>query len=459
MLPNEVIDRKYQIIRLLGEGGMGAVYEAHHLATGRRVAVKVLTDELSRMDEALARFHREARISRDMVSPHIAQVVDAGTDPRTRHPYIVMEYLAGEDLDRVLESRGNLPVDLALRIGAQACLGLESAHRASVVHRDIKPANIFLARLDAGQVVVKLLDFGIAKPVSPQHKSLTKTGSVLGSPHYMSPEQAMAEKGIDLRTDIWSLGAVLYQLISGSPPFGEKDTIGALVLAIVTQAPPPLQKTAPWVPDAVAAVVHRALTRSRDQRFQSAADMFAAIQALLPHGHALDERMLTTSATAPLGPAHTEPLPQALTGSGVRARDSHEPPSPLAVSRPSGEDETTLVDAPPFSGEAGVGNDATEIPAAEVVNAFSAPHGAGDDDLTLAQYAQLCAEIDTWPEDAEKIFARYGLADADRRGRVNQTWLQRLDGDPAAKTAWHRAYKQYREQFASVRRARAKAGT
>jgi eukaryotic-like serine/threonine-protein kinase len=162
---SQVIDQKYQVVRLLGKGGMGAVYEARHVGTGRRVAVKVILNEngLPQHVDVLARFQREARAAGAIESMHITQVLDTGVDPRGGHPYLVMEYLAGEDLHQTLERLGPLSPDLALRIAVQACLGLAKAHEGGVVHRDIKPANIFLARQDAGQIWVKLLDFGIAK--------------------------------------------------------------------------------------------------------------------------------------------------------------------------------------------------------------------------------------------------------------------------------------------------------
>ena len=301
---SQVIDQKYQVVRLLGKGGMGAVYEARHLGTGRRVAVKVILNEngLPQHIDVLARFQREARAAGAIESMHITQVLDTGVDPRGGHPYLVMEYLAGEDLNQTLERLGPLPPDLALRIAVQACLGLAKAHEGGVVHRDIKPANIFLARQDAGQIWVKLLDFGIAKAkmeqfASREHAMLTQTGSIVGSPHYMSPEQATGAKTIDPRTDIWSLGVVLYESLAGRTPFAEKDTLGSLIVAICSEPLPPLQQRAPWVPMEVAALVHRALERDPEARFRSVADMVTAMRALLPQGHMVTEEMV-----APLPP-------------------------------------------------------------------------------------------------------------------------------------------------------------
>ena len=196
---------KYRIVRVLGEGAMGAVYEAQHVDTGRRLAVKVIHRELIN-DAILTRFEREARAAGAIETQHIAEVIDAGKDAASGTPYLVMEYLEGEDLQHLLERLGPLPPDLALRIAAQACLGLAKAHEVSVVHRDIKPGNIFLARREEGEIVVKIVDFGIAKIKAAQlgqgeGTGLTRTGTIVGTPLYMSPEQARGVRDLDARTD------------------------------------------------------------------------------------------------------------------------------------------------------------------------------------------------------------------------------------------------------------------
>jgi serine/threonine-protein kinase len=175
-----VIDGKYQIIRQLGEGGMGAVYEARHMGTGRRVAVKVIVGEaLAKSADIVARFRREAMASGSIESQHIAQVLDTGVDAQSGSPYMVMEMLVGEDVQQAIRRVGPFAPELALRVVAQACLGLHKAHEAGVVHRDIKPANLYIARRDGGDLVVKLLDFGIAKVTTrprPTDDQLTRSG-------------------------------------------------------------------------------------------------------------------------------------------------------------------------------------------------------------------------------------------------------------------------------------------
>ncbi len=298
-----VIDGKYQLVRQLGEGGMGAVYEARHLGTARRVAVKVIsTESLSKSAEVVSRFQREAMASGAIESQYIASVLDTGIDPLTGSPYMVMELLVGEDIEQALRRIGPFHPELALRAIGQACLGLQKAHEANVVHRDIKPANIFLTRRDGGEVVAKILDFGIAKMkgegfASTEGKSLTRTGTMLGSPLYMSPEQALGRKNIDHRTDIWSLGVVFYEALTGRAPHADTETIGELIVNICHKPPGHVQDLSPWVPPEVAAIVHRALALDPAARFASAEHMYAAIRTQLPNGHTLEESMF-----APLSP-------------------------------------------------------------------------------------------------------------------------------------------------------------
>jgi serine/threonine-protein kinase len=294
----EVIDGKYQITRLLGQGGMGAVYHAQHRGTGRRVAVKVITGNLANNPVLVARFEREARAAGVIETQHIVQVLDSGADAARGLPYLVMEFLVGEDLQQLIRRIGPLPPEVAVRIVAQACLGLQRAHEAGVVHRDIKPANLFLAKREEGEILVKLLDFGIAKVMMEElgpseGGGLTRTGSMLGSPLYMSPEQAKGLKDIDHRTDLWSLGAVLYEALCGRSPHGHITTLGQIILAICNHPPTPIQDMAPWVPAGVAAVVNGALQIDRAARFQSAAAMLNALRASIPLGSTVHESMLT----------------------------------------------------------------------------------------------------------------------------------------------------------------------
>ncbi len=293
------LDGKYHITKLLGAGAMGQVYEAEHSATGRRVAIKVISSpDLVKDSTVVGRFQREARAAGGIDTQHITQVLDAGVDRDTQLPFLVMEYLAGEDLSALIKRIGPLAPDLALRIVAQACLGLQKAHEAGVIHRDMKPANLFLAKRDAGEIIVKVLDFGIAKVKmdaahDTENAELTKTGSMIGSPLYMSPEQARGDvKHIDQRADIWSLGIVLYQALSGRTPYGHLTALGQLIIAICSEWPQHIQEIAPWVAPNVAAIVHRCLRHNPDERYQSASEMFQAIRVQLPNGWSISEEML-----------------------------------------------------------------------------------------------------------------------------------------------------------------------
>jgi eukaryotic-like serine/threonine-protein kinase len=342
-LVGETLDDRYKLVRVMGEGGMGCVYEATHAGTGRRVAVKVIsTGDVGRDEQLVGRFHREAKAAGSIDTQHIAQVLDTGTHAVTGHPFMVMEHLTGEDLQQCLRRVGMVSAELALRIIAQVCIGLQKAHEARVVHRDIKPANLYLARRDAGEVIVKILDFGIAKIKmevdGAETGGLTRTGSMLGSPLYMSPEQARGSKTIDHRADIWSLGVVLYQALAGRTPYQDIEALGELIIAICSTPPPLVQEFAPWVHPDVASIVHRALHYDREQRFQSAAEMLDAIKALLPNGWSLDESMLvaiTDEEKAQVAPRLSQPrMPSTPQVSAYPPPMSTPPPSPLGAYPP-----------------------------------------------------------------------------------------------------------------------------
>ena len=295
---DEILNGKYRLVRQMGAGGMGAVYEAQEVPSSRRVAVKVISTGDETRDRALVgRFHREAKATMSIDTDHIVRVFDTGNDAASGQPFMVMEYLVGEDLAQAFKRLGPLPPDTALRIVAQATFGLEKAHAARVVHRDIKPANLFLAEKEGGGLIVKVLDFGIAKIKMDQanisdSKSLTRTGSMVGSPLYMAPEQARGSKSIDHRADIWSMGVVLYQALSGRTPNQDIEALGELIIAICSELPRPVQELAPWVSPELATIVHRALRFEPADRFQTADEMLAALMVLLPNGSSLTAEML-----------------------------------------------------------------------------------------------------------------------------------------------------------------------
>ena len=353
---DSLIGARYRVVRLLGAGGMGSVYEAIDAQTRARVAVKVITAEAAANETLMSRFAREAEAAAAIDTPHIVRVLGSGRDEERGLPFLVLEYLEGEDLHVLIKRLGALSPDLALRIAAQACLGLQRAHEMHIVHRDIKPANFFLAQTASGERVVKLLDFGVAKikseapPGSGEAAGLTRTGSMLGSPLYMSPEQARGHRNLDHRSDIWSFGVVLYAALCGHTPQRDTDLLGELLILICTEAPEPLQDVAPWIAPELATLVHRALRFDPAERFQSAAEMRAAIMALLPGDATIHEHLLQSlgegerSAVAPSisGSLHDAPAPKrslgrsvaetkAIVTSGGRGTTGAEGPAPFVV--------------------------------------------------------------------------------------------------------------------------------
>ncbi|WP_437282407.1 serine/threonine-protein kinase [Sorangium sp. So ce375] len=353
----------YQVVRLLGQGGMGAVYEAEHVETRERVALKCIDGTLVVPGKnGLHRFQREVKAMGAIDTEHMVRVLDAGTDPERKVPFMVMEFLEGEDLQHLLDRVECLEPDTALRIAAQVCIGLQKAHEARVVHRDIKPANLFLARKADGEVVVKILDFGIAK-IKPEPSQggpttgLTRTGGILGSPMYMSPEQARGLSDIDYRTDLWSLGMVLYVALAGELPHGHISAFGDLIMAICAQPPRSVQAFAPWVQPDVAAVVHRALALDAGDRFPSAASMLEAIRPLVPGGFALREELL--------GPVRPETRARVATRLSLAhaADDAHRRIARIVVQGGVGSgDETVTVEAPRSESAPGTASGAGDRP-------------------------------------------------------------------------------------------------
>jgi serine/threonine-protein kinase len=276
---------KYCITRLLGRGAFGAVYEATNIELEKRVAVKLIEPEHVRHAEVVARFRGEARAASRVESEHIVQVFDVGNDEQ-HGLYMVMELLQGEDLATRLDREFKLSPAVAVHVAAQAARGLAKAHAAGVVHRDLKPPNIFLLTREDGSLFVKLVDFGISKMlgvVEPQaDRALTRVGTVVGTPNYMSPEQAQAQP-VDGRTDVWALGAVLYEMLAGAPAFPHDAPYEATLIAIAVGPEPRLADAAPWVPPQLAAVVDRALTRDLSARIADCATFAALLAEAMPN--------------------------------------------------------------------------------------------------------------------------------------------------------------------------------
>ncbi|MEY2937010.1 MAG: hypothetical protein RL033_7759 [Pseudomonadota bacterium] len=280
--PGQILAGKYRIERVLGEGGMGVVVEALDTSLERRVAIKFLLPDFVKHPEAKERFIREARAAVKIQSEHVARVIDVST-LETGAPYMVMEYLEGSDLSRVIETSGPLTVEDAALYVIQACEALAEAHAHGIIHRDLKPANLFLAQQAGGSRKIKVLDFGISKTLNTDTKSasLTRTSSMMGSPLYMSPEQMKSSRDVDHRTDIWALGVILHEAISGEPPF-LGNSIPEISAKILLEDPKPLSEIRATVPKAVSELVLRALQKQPDKRFANVSELALALLPFAP---------------------------------------------------------------------------------------------------------------------------------------------------------------------------------
>ena len=321
-LIGKTIAGKYILRGLVGHGGMGAVYEAEHVGLGKRVAIKFVDAEFATDENVIARFAREARAMSAIESAHIVTVFDAGSDDG--RPYLVMELLRGEDLGERLRRTGRVPLGEAMHVVAQVLRGLARAHAAGIVHRDLKPDNVFLVKSDTDPLFAKIVDFGISKIERPRDKThplaLTGRGTVLGTPFYMSPEQAQASSDVDGRTDLYSVGAILFECLTGRPPH-TGESYEQVILSICMRDAPEVRTIDPSISVSVSAFVARALARDRARRFASAEQMLGALHAVAP-----EER-----TRVPLDPAMPTMLSPAVNPMDATVLDGSPP---LQPSRP-----------------------------------------------------------------------------------------------------------------------------
>jgi len=324
-LVGQLLAERYRVEKKLGEGGMGRVYLAVHEGIGKRVAIKCLNADLATHGTVVERFKREARAATSIGHEHIIDVTDMGT-LEDGAPFLVMELLDGKELGDVLDEEGPLPIGRAVRILTQACAALDAAHEKGIVHRDLKPENIFLVKRTRTADFVKVLDFGISKFTERAigaPAALTATGMTMGTPLYMSPEQAQGLKSMDHRTDVYALGVILFQLLTGNAPY-EAETFPMLVVQIVAGDVPSTRVRRPDVPEALDAAVMRCLAKDPDDRFASCAELAEALHPFAAMDAAPE--VVEPAATMAARPAVKTPSPTAVTAaatpSGVVASEA-----------------------------------------------------------------------------------------------------------------------------------------
>lgn len=303
-MEGRVLAGRFRLVEILGRGGMGSVWRARHLELDTDVAVKLMDPNLTTNEEGLARFRREAQAAASLKSPHVVQVFDYGIDGDT--PYIAMELLQGESLAKRIERLRRLPIKTTAALLSQVARALGKAHDAGIVHRDLKPENIFLVTDDDSEIA-KVLDFGIAKQTGADKLMpgalQTQTGAMLGTPYYMSPEQAAGKRNIDHRTDIWSFGVIACECLTGRRLF-DSDSLGGLVLAICTEPIPPSSELGP-LPPGFEEWLSRCVNRDCQARFQAIREAAAALEAIAR----LSSDGLSASSTA----SAVQPAVQAIT--------------------------------------------------------------------------------------------------------------------------------------------------
>jgi serine/threonine-protein kinase len=333
----DIIDGKYRIVRLIGEGGMGAVYEGENTRIHRRVAIKVLLSGVAQTGEAVARFEREAQAAGRIGSEHIVEVLDLGNLP-SGDRYMVMEFMDGDALSSRIRARGRLSAGETYPIMVQLLEALAAAHGAGIIHRDLKPDNVYLLKSRGGKAdFVKLLDFGISKfnqLSGDSGFSMTRTGAVMGTPYYMAPEQAKGSRELDHRVDLYAAGVILYEAITGEVPFNA-DTFNELLFKIVLEQARPVEHVVPDLDPTFAAIVNKSMAREPAARFQTAREFQSALEQWAAGAGPQLAAALNASARAaqPSLPGHapmgTGSYPGA-TGTGQHAAMGH----PLGTGTP-----------------------------------------------------------------------------------------------------------------------------
>ncbi len=385
--PGQILDGKYRVGRLIGEGGMGTVYEGENSRIGRRVAIKVLHAHVAAMPEFVERFEREARAAARIGSRHVCDVLDLGDLP-SGDRYIVMEFLDGVSFEDRLAAKGKLTAAELAPIAFELLEGLGTMHNARVIHRDLKPANVFLARLASARgETVKILDFGVAKlqPFEGEIGTMTQTGMMMGTPLYMSPEQARGARDVDGRTDIYAASVMFYRALSGELPYAA-DTLNELLFKIVLEDPRPIRDLAPEVDEVFAGIVHKGLARDLEQRFQSAREYQEAIAGWGKTQGRSSLAFAVTMPSDPPGPASSPrdipPMPAPLTPKGLTTGPnlgtptawSEDGPEPAKVRPAAGAPSGQFPNATVASAQS-IGGRGAEAVSSSEVTAASHPEG------------------------------------------------------------------------------------
>jgi serine/threonine-protein kinase len=357
----DLLARKYRVEHVLGVGGVGVVVAATHIELEERVAIKFLLPAALKQPELVSRFAREARAAVRIKSEHVGRVTDVGT-LESGAPYMVMEYLEGHDLGALARQQGPMAIEQAVDYVLQACEAVAEAHTLGIVHRDLKPSNLFVSRRADGSAMVKVLDFGISK-VKPRAGSksddaaVTLTSSVIGSPLYMSPEQMESTRDVDPRTDVWSLGTILYELVAGACPF-DAPTMPQLVAKILRSPPAPLRGYRPDVPPEFEALINRCLEKDPDDRFSNVAELAMALATFAPRRALLSVQRIV----------------RVIQVSGLGAADLQGPPSSSSYAEPPDAERTQAL-SPAALGE--TGKEPRRSPRGLVVGAFVAAVALG----------------------------------------------------------------------------------
>jgi eukaryotic-like serine/threonine-protein kinase len=308
----EVLAGKYRVEKVLGVGGMGVVVAARHIRLDTKVAIKFLLPEMLTTPSAVSRFAREARAASRITSEHVARVFDVG-ELETGAPYMVMEFLDGIDLQERLRRDGPLTIEQTVDFILQASVAIADAHHLGIVHRDLKPANLFCTQPSDGRFLIKVLDFGVSKAMggdlSGSAGAMTQTGAVVGSPYYMSPEQMRGSKDVDAQADVWALGVILFELLTGKVPF-DGEIFSEIVLKIATQPPVAPRELRPEIPEGLQGVILRCLEKERRHRFADVAELALALVPFGPRGaDATVERISRIVQSGSSSPPVSQPPP------------------------------------------------------------------------------------------------------------------------------------------------------